>query len=109
MKTITAKTPKGAASATYKALMAWAKKMDMPTSDLVLWEPDRAELAGFGPYWSICWESGPYNWGVNLSMGEPMFAGGFSGYDSSPEIDLMKSNSWYCECYWSFTLLFTPS
>ena len=104
---ITAKTPRGAAHATYRALMKYAKKWDWPTSDLVLWDPDRAELAGFSRSWSICWESGPYEWGTNLSMGESMTAGEFNGYGSSPpEIDLMGSPDWFTEPYWSFSLCF---
>ena len=102
---ITAKTPRGAASATFRALKAYAKKLGYNTSDLCLWNPERSEQAGFGRTWSVCWESGPYEWGTSLSMGESMHAAS-SGYGKDPEIDLINNPGWHAEPYWSFSLCF---
>ena len=103
---INAKTPRGAAGATYRALCKVADRFGYDSKDISLWNPDRSELAGFSRVWSICWEGGPYEWAVNLSMGESITAGEFGGYDGKPEIDLMGNPNWFSEPYWSFSLSF---
>jgi hypothetical protein len=81
------KTQAAAAKALYKELQRQCK-LTFGSSDGEVWikSPEESEQHGYvGRAWHVCWESGPYDWGVCT------FASGDWGH---------------CETYWGFDLAF---
>lgn len=81
------KTAEGAAKGLYAALRKKAKAYGMnPDAEVWIKSPDESEKHGYvGRQWHVCWESGPFDWGVSV------FASGPWGH---------------CETYWGFDLAF---
>ena len=46
---------------------------DGEATEMVLLSPDESERLGYGKCWRVMWESGPYEWGVNLSLSFKFF------------------------------------
>lgn len=59
-----------------------------------------AEHFGDSPEWRVCWESGPYQWGIDLSCSESF------QFDSGPRLTHVLSNAWFLEPYYSFDVNF---
>lgn len=80
-------TKEAAARALYEALRkASAAIGQNPDREVALWSPDENPFCK--GQWGVCWESGPYQWAVGISM----------------EV----SGPWgFCEPYYSFDLHFT--
>ena len=76
-----------------------------PDIEASLWNPEKARKQGFGNSWSVVWEAGPYEWAVNLSLGESAYASENQSR-GEPEVDLM-ARSWLAEPYNSFILCFS--
>ena len=72
--------------------------------------PEKSESCGYGAFWSVLMECGPYEGLVALSLGGSIFAGETGYYDSNgnykePEFNL-ESEHWIAECYNSYVLIF---
>lgn len=81
------KTKAAAAKALYKALCKECKSYGSdPSYEVWIKSPEESVEHGYvGKAWHVCWESGPYMWGVNV------FANADWGH---------------CETYWGFDLAF---
>ena len=59
-------TQEAAATALYEALQKLAISVGQDASEVVLWSPKENS---FCPgQWGVCWEAGPYDWAIGLSM-----------------------------------------
>ena len=60
------KTKAGAAKAFYKALCKFAKEVygQNPDIEIFIDNPEESEARGYGKNWRVCWEAGPYEWGL---------------------------------------------
>jgi|SRR5580704_5070079 hypothetical protein len=57
------KTPGAAAKKLHAYLRQWAKDTSYgPALDLFLWSPEETENKGYGKFWAVVWESGPFEW-----------------------------------------------
>jgi hypothetical protein len=102
-------TAKGAARLLYNALRAdrtaQAYGVLDPSSGLKL-----AESNGYGKAPTLTWESGPYEWAINLSGGDSIVASELDDYGMPPEPRLKtalakaREGGFYFECENSFTL-----
>jgi len=81
------KTKAGAAKAFHAALtkLATGPFGHAPT-ELALFTPAQSEEMGYGRFWHVMWEAGPWSWAINTFVEGP----------------------WgYCEPYYSFSVQFT--
>lgn len=63
------KTAKAAATAFHKALRKLAADSGHnPDIEVRLLSPEEAERFVYGPFWTVVYEAGPYDWGVSASM-----------------------------------------
>ena len=63
------KTAKAAATAFHKALRKLAADSGHnPDIEVRLLSPHRAGMMGYGPFWTVVYEAGPYEWAVSASM-----------------------------------------
>jgi hypothetical protein len=81
------KTKAAAAKALHKDLQRLCKLTGgNPDEEVWIKSPEESEQHGYvGKAWHVCWESGPYDWGICV------FASGDWGH---------------CETYWGFDLAF---
>lgn len=87
-------TCEAAAKAFYEALKpAVIAEGQNPDSELFIRSPEETETAGYGRYWQVSWEAGPYEWAVVASL---------SGLYS-------RKNGWYTEPYYGFDVCFTEA
>lgn len=103
------KTPKTAAKKLYEFLRKKSQEMGQNSDkEIFLWSPTESKLRGQGSCWTVCWESGPFEWAVFLSNGGSMIAGevGIYNYKSPAEVKLLGSKHWHTEPYFSFSLGF---
>lgn len=86
------KTPAGCAKAFYreivKACLAEGLKPEIETA---LWSPEEAAARGYSKMWTVCWESGPWEWAI-IEAGRQS-----------------HSNTVFCEPYNSHILTFCKS
>ena len=84
------KTKAGAAKGLYKALCKWAKNVGMkPEIEVCIYTPEQTEARGYGKFWCVAFEAGPWEWAVHVSLQMPRCKWG------------------YCEPYYRFDLHFT--
>lgn len=84
-------TAEAAAKAFYEVLCNLAREMDYDP-DIEIWikNPREAKAHGYGVKdWWVCWESGPYEWGIYASGAVAHSAAG-----------------WWTEPQWGFDLIF---
>lgn len=83
------KTKSGAAKAFHKALCKMCRDWGLnPDIEIFIDTPEQSEARGYGRNWRVCWESGPFEWGIHASI-------------------QMRGPWGYCEPYHSFDLCFT--
>jgi len=83
------KTKAGAAKGLYKALCKWCKALGMkPDIEIHIYTPEQTEARGYGKFWNVSFEAGPFEWAVHASLQMPHCKWG------------------YCEPYYSFDLHF---
>ena len=57
--------------------------------------------------WRVCWEAGPFEWGVLRTLGECMWLSEFDlNYDHRPEVLLERGRGWYSERWFGFDVGF---
>jgi hypothetical protein len=87
------KTPAGAAKALYRALiklnMEWGASEASAKKEVALFSPEESSARGYGEFWRVMWESGPYEWAIGASFD-------------------IRSDGWFTEPYYSFDLGFVP-
>jgi hypothetical protein len=111
MKPLNLKQYKSAETAARK-LHAWVceKSRELgqdPAIETALWSPEQAAARGYSKSWMVCWESGPYDWAVALSLGSAYTAGETGRYsEPDREVQMLGANGWFCEPYYSFNLSF---
>ena len=81
--------PKEAAHMFHTALVKEADAAGYSTKYIYLWSPEETNERGYGNCWSVFFEDGPYDWGIDLSI-------------------KMHGKTFYCETYYGFDLLFYP-
>lgn len=80
-----------------------------PNIECSLLSPQQSEELGYGHFWHVMWESGPYEWGVHLSLGGVTFVQYDGPFDrDKPEIIMGDPEDWYLEPYYSFDVGFIP-
>ena len=59
----------GAANACYNALVKASKEYGQdPSYEVFIRNPQETFEAGYGKYWQVSWESGPYEWAIGASF-----------------------------------------
>lgn len=86
--------PVKAAEVLHNFLREYAKDIGMKP-DI---EVGYAKYAGSKDYPAVCFEAGPYEWGVRFSLGGKPFNG--------IEYDPRKQDNWYLEPHYSFDVCF---
>jgi hypothetical protein len=62
------KSAAGNAKALYKAVCQMAADFGQnPEIEVLIQTPEQAEKKGYGKMWRVCWEAGPYEWGIEAS------------------------------------------
>ena len=80
-----------------------------PDLECVLQTPERAAKTGAEHFWRVMWESGPHNWGVDLSMDGVTFVQYDGAFDrSDPEVVMGNPEDWRLSPYYSFDVSFIP-
>jgi len=102
MKTIKAKTPRGAANEIARCLRKW----NGSDEGIVVKNPAETKRCFDSECWSICWEGGPFEWAVALSGGSNLWAGEFGNYSARGDLDITAGVGWFAEPQNHFTLLF---
>jgi len=90
------KTAVGAGKAFYKALKKLNAALGGPEGEVFMREAGEGYAGGVvpkGAVW-VCWESGPYYWGVSTSLSN-------TGYN--------RSAGWWTEPHYPFDLMFYPN
>ena len=79
-------TKESAAKALYESLRKLAEMHGMnPDTEVCIRTPDETEEQGYGRFWWVMWEAGPYMWASSAYFG----------------------GTWgYCETYWGFDCQF---
>jgi hypothetical protein len=81
-----------------------------PNVECALLSPKQSDDLGYRRQWRVMWESGSYNWGVDLSFGGVTFVKYDGPWDQSqPEIIMGDPDDWYLEPYHSFDVGFVPT
>jgi hypothetical protein len=84
------KTASGAAKAFHRALCELSRELGQkPEIEILLCTPERSQELGTGRCWRVIWESGPFEWGVAMSIN-----------------NLFRRGYWYTEPYYSFDVCF---
>ena len=99
-------TPEQAATALYNHICKYEISLEGHSHYVFLWSPEESRSRGYGNGWSVCWEEGPYEWAIYMSMGKSIFAGEFSEYSSKEENGIFDRDEWIAEPYNSFILSF---
>jgi len=80
-----------------------------PNVECVLLSPKQSHDIGLDRLWRVMWESGSYNWGINLSCGGVTFVQYDGNWDASePEIIIGEPEGWYLVPHYSFDVGFVP-
>jgi HJR/Mrr/RecB family endonuclease len=78
-----------------------------PSVECLLLSPSQSTELGYGRFWHVVWEAGPYEWGIRLSMDGVTFEPMDGSWDtSSPEVVMGNPDDWYLEPYHSFDVGF---
>ena len=78
-------------------------------NNVYVWSPEETKSRGWGSGWAVCWEEGPYEWAVNLSMGQSPYASELrTGVIGAPFPQGLHSRDWFAEPYNGFILNFYP-
>lgn len=95
----------------FEFVCATAKSWGMdPNIECSLLTPKQSNDLGYGRQWRVMWEAGPYNWGVDLSLGGVTFVKLDGPYDRSrAEIVMGDPEDWHLEPYYSFDVGFVPT
>lgn len=89
-----------------KRLGAYLKGLYGKDADIKVWSPDETKYYGWGSGWSVCWEGGPFNWTVGLSLGGHINAEDI-GFDKvGPFPNGLHAKSWGAEPYNHFVMNF---
>ncbi len=90
-----------------KALYEFIQTHFLAGDECSLWSPDEAEDLGYGRFWHVRWEAGPFEWGVLLTLGECMWLSEFDlKHDHRPEVLLERGKGWYTEPWFAFDVGF---
>ncbi len=99
------KTASGAAKAAYRKLQEYAEYLGQRPDEVFIKTPAE-NWEGCGG-WFVCWEGGPYEWGIKVSgdydCDDPHQTGGMP---VPLKCDPSKRVGWMTEPYWSFSLVF---
>lgn len=85
------KTKQGAAKRLYAGLQDYCEAVGMPRSEVFIQTPEESAQGGYGKCWRVCFEAGPYEWGISASL-DWLFN---------------RGAGWYTEPYYSFDVCFT--
>lgn len=100
-------TPEQGAKKFYAWICERAKAQGQtPSIEVALWTPEETEERGWGSGWSVCWEGGPFDWAIAISLGSSLYAGEFDNYSKPAEYDLMNDKGYWTEPYNGFVLNF---
>ena len=92
----------------YVSAKATSWGMD-PSTECALLSPGESAELGYGRQWRVMWESGPYEWGVHLSLGGVTFQPLDGPWDAStPEVIMGDPSDWYLEPYHGFDVGLLP-
>jgi hypothetical protein len=108
-RVLSSETPREAATRFASWLRQKARECGYDPKDVVLWSPQRTAELGWGSGWAVCWEGGPYDWAVNLSLGAGLFAGESESYSKPGPFapwGLSVTGKWFVEPYNGFILNF---
>ena len=102
------KTPATAAKKLYEFLRHKSAEFGQkPDIEIHLWSPEESESRGYSRAWTVCWESGPFEWAACLSSGGDLCNGEFGTYSKeSKEIKMLDAEGWFAEPYNNFILSF---
>ena len=101
--------PEDAACMTHAVLQRIAAETGYNPEHVRLLSPSESEVyIGPGKVWRVVWEGGPYEWAVNLTLGQSLFAGETNRYDGRPEIVLTCARHYLAEPHYSFDIGFFP-
>lgn len=93
----------------YVCMTAKSWGMD-PSIECSLLSPKKSAKLGYGPYWYVMWEAGPYQWGTNLALDGVTFKQMDGPFDrKTPELVMGNPSDWYLESYYSFDVGFIPT
>lgn len=80
-----------------------------PNVECALFSPKQSQDLGLDPVWRVMWESGSYDWGVYLSLGDVTFVKYDGDWNmAESEIFLGQPESWYLETHYGFDVGFVP-
>ena len=81
-----------------------------PDIECQMLTPEQSEAAGYGKYWMVMWEAGPYKWGVDLSAGNGVtFMPMDDEFDrEKPEVTMGRPQDWYLESWAGYDVVFVP-
>lgn len=100
--TDTGKAPKTLEEAVVKAAACVIKACDLhgmkPGWEVIIFPPEQKDFDGSGS-WRICWESGPFEWGVGDSLGA----------NTVVPYRYCSGKTFYTEPWYSFDLCFQQS
>ena len=103
MRTLKAKTPKGAASEVAKYLKEYTDNTGLGVTIL---DPKRSAECGYGDCWTVVWEEGPYEWTM-ISAGSALTCGETGDYATPGDWPKGISNEHvFCEAYSGHVLCF---
>lgn len=112
--TINAKTAKGQATQMLRALKKEAKRVYGWTDeqcDFEMFVARADEHHGMSKgTWTVCWESGPFEWGVTTGLGGNMWGEemGYPLHDRRLKPTFEFADGIFYEHYWSFDYVFYP-
>lgn len=105
-KVLAASTPAEAAKRFHAWLTLQAKELGYNVANIFLWSPTEADARGYGKAWAVCWEEGPYEWG--MVTGGCTLCGPENGNYSNPGPfpNGISGKNWLAEMYNNFILTF---
>lgn len=106
MLDLTKKTPGAAEKALHAFLQKKAKELGQQPDEVILQTPIQSDACGTGKNWRVIWEAGPFEWAINATMGESIYAGEVMCYGAPPQVLLMGAVKYCAEPYYSFDVCF---
>ena len=99
------RTAAGAAKAAHRKLREYAVYLGQDPRDVFLVRPEERREGCDG--WFLCWEGGPYEWGIKVSLDYDCDDSRQTGRMPVPlKADPYERTGWTTEPYWSFSLVF---
>jgi len=75
-------------------------------TEIFLWSPEETKDRGWGSGWSVCWESGPFEW-TSVSGGGDLYGPELGNYSSpGPFPNGLSGPDWHAEPYNGFVMGF---